>query len=554
MMKKLILCCLPFAATVALAQKSDEAAKYAATITKEALKSKLTILAGPEMEGRETASPGQKKAAAYIEDQFKAYGLKPGNGDSYQQLYPVYQDMLVENKLSVNGKTFSWDKDYSFTLQTSYNGAWTFNDIVFAGYGNVDSANKVNDYAGLDVKGKVVVVLDGGTTPSAPPAAGGRGNFGGPSQAKVAAARKNGAAVLLIVSTDFPRKNPTATKGRMTLQPPGSGTLQGAGAAPASSVNINNTNGRMTLQPSVSGTLQGAGGAPASPLFIASISEDVASALLGRTTKVATAELKTLRKGKYVSEFTLAAKKANVALESSNVIGVLPGTSKKDEYVFLTGHYDHLGKAGNVIWYGADDDGSGTVGVMQMAEAFAAAAKNGNKPKRTMIFMTVSGEEKGLLGSEYYSEHPTVNLAKASVDLNTDMIGRGDSSRKGDTLNYIYVIGHDKLSSDLAVINEGVNKQYTNIALDYKYDDPNDRNRIYYRSDHYNFAKKGVPILFFYDGMLGADYHRPTDTVDKIQFDIMAKRTQLVFHTAWVIANRDEMLKRDIPLNMPATR
>ena len=188
-----------------------------------------------------------------------------------------------------------------------------------------------------------------------------------------------------------------------------------------------------------------------------------------------------------------------------------------------------------------------------MAEAFAAAAKGGNKPKRTMIFMTVSGEEKGLLGSQYYSEHPTVDLAKASADLNTDMIGRGDSSRKGDTLNYVYVIGHDKLSSDLAPINEAVNKQYiSNLALDYKYDDPKDVNRIYYRSDHYNFARKGVPILFFYDGMLGADYHKPTDTVDKIQFEVMARRTQLVFHTGWVIANRDDMLKRDIPLTMPS--
>jgi Zn-dependent M28 family amino/carboxypeptidase len=167
--------------------------------------------------------------------------------------------------------------------------------------------------------------------------------------------------------------------------------------------------------------------------------------------------------------------------------------------------------------------------------------------------MTVSGEEKGLLGSAYYGDHPTIDLAKASVDLNTDMIGRGDSSRKGDTLNYIYVIGHDKLSSELVGINEGVNKKYiSNLALDYKYDDPNDQNQIYYRSDHYNFAKKGVPILFFYDGMLGADYHKPTDTVDKIQFEVMARRAQLVFHTAWVIANRDDMLKRDIPLNMPA--
>ena len=223
--------------------------------------------------------------------------------------------------------------------------------------------------------------------------------------------------------------------------------------------------------------------------------------------------------------------------------------------MFLTGHYDHLGKRGDVIYYGADDDGSGTVGVMQMAEAFSAAARKGNKPRRTLVFMTVSGEEKGLWGSDYYSEHPIFPLDKTTADLNTDMIGRVDTERKtADTLNYIYVIGHDKLSSELPIINEGVNTKYTNLTLDYKYDDPKDQNQIYYRSDHYNFAKKGVPILFFYDGMLQADYHRPTDTVEKINFELMQKRTKLVFHTAWEMANRDNMLKRDTPLNMPNSR
>jgi Zn-dependent M28 family amino/carboxypeptidase len=188
---------------------------------------------------------------------------------------------------------------------------------------------------------------------------------------------------------------------------------------------------------------------------------------------------------------------------------------------------------------------------MQMAEAFSTAAKKGNKPRRTIIFMTVSGEEKGLLGSQYYSEHPTVDLAKASADLNTDMVGRVDTERKtADSLNYVYVIGHDKLSSDLPVINEGVNKKYTNLVLDYKFDDPNDQNRIYFRSDHYNFARKGVPILFFYDGMLLADYHKPTDTIEKINFDLMQRRVKMIFHTAWEIVNRDNMLKRDTPLNM----
>jgi Zn-dependent M28 family amino/carboxypeptidase len=163
--------------------------------------------------------------------------------------------------------------------------------------------------------------------------------------------------------------------------------------------------------------------------------------------------------------------------------------------------------------------------------------------------MTVSGEEKGLWGSEYYSNNPVYTLDKTTADLNIDMIGRSDSSRRGDTTNYVYVVGDDKLSSDLKTISEAVNKKYTKLELDYKFNDPNDKNFIYYRSDHYNFAKKGVPIIFYYDGMLGSDYHRPTDTPEKIHYPLMARRAQLVFYTAWEMANRDQMLKRDIPLD-----
>lgn len=518
-MKKLLLLCLPFAATVAMAQQKDEnAEKFASLITPQALKEKLTILAGPEMEGRETASPGQKKAAAWIEAQFKSFGLKPGNGDSYQQLYPVYQDQLTDKKLTVNGKTYAWDKDYTFGI---LNGDWKFTDFVFAGYGNYDSAKNINDFAGLDLNGKVLVILE---NPAMPGGGMTRATFALMQGRSRYLAGKGIKGTLTVVN--FAGRQPANTKGGMRLAPPTAGAAQG-----------------------------GRGGQQASPLFAANISNAVASAILGRTATLSMAELKDVNKGNYWAELNVHAVRTNVQLESSNVIGVLPGTSKKDEYVFLTGHYDHLGKNGDVIYYGADDDGSGSVGVIQQAEAFAAAAKAGHRPKRTMIFMTVSGEEKGLLGSEYYSEHPTVDLSKASADLNTDMIGRGDTSRKGDTLNYIYVIGHDKLSSELAPINEGVNKLYNlNLGLDYKYDDPNDTQNIYFRSDHYNFAKKGVPILFFYDGMLGADYHRPTDTVDKIHFEVMAKRAQLVFHTGWVIANRDNMVKRDIPLPQMSRR
>lgn len=510
-MKKLLLICLPFACSLAMAQNNDPAARFAELITKEGLQNKLSVIASADMEGRETGYPGQKKAAAYIEEQFKSFGLKPGNGSSYQQLFPVYQDMLSNQVLRVNGRSFSWDKDYAYNMQSlPGSGDWTYNQFVFAGYGIVDSAKNIDDFARLDVKNKMVIVLDGGV---AAPAGGARRGFFNPNGAKVMSARLRGAAGLLIVSSEFPRPTATPTKGRMTLQAP---------AVPT-------------------GT----------PFFVATVSDELASALIGRTYRVPFSDFKDVNKGNYTAELKLSATKINQTLESSNVIGVLPGTDKKDEYVFLTGHYDHLGRVGDVIYYGADDDGSGTVSVMQMAEAFSAAAKKGNKPRRTIIFMTVSGEEKGLLGSQYYSEHPTIDLAKASADLNTDMVGRVDTERKtADSLNYVYVIGHDKLSSDLPVINEGVNKKYTNLVLDYKFDDPNDQNRIYFRSDHYNFARKGVPILFFYDGMLLADYHKPTDTIEKINFDLMQRRVKMIFHTAWEIVNRDNMLKRDTPLNM----
>ena len=318
-----------------------------------------------------------------------------------------------------------------------------------------------------------------------------------------------------MVTGDFPKKNATQLKGRLNLKAPAAGSS-------------NN-------------------------FLLATISPDVAAAAIGRTSSLTVAQWKEIPRGTYISEIKVVAKKTTELLQSSNVIGIIPGSDKKDEYLFITGHYDHLGKVGDVIWYGADDDGSGTVSVMQMAEAFAAAAKKNRGPRRTIAFMAVSGEEKGLLGSEYYSDHPIYPMEKTTANLNIDMVGRVDTERKtADTLNYVYVIGHDKLSSELPSINEGANNKYTGLVLDYKFDDPNDKNRIYYRSDHYNFARKGVPILFFYDGMLLADYHKPTDTVEKINFPLMEKRARMIFHTGWEMANRDNMLKRDSPLNMPS--
>jgi hypothetical protein len=504
-MKKLVWIFLPLLSTLTIAQKPEDLIKFSNVITKEGLKAKLSIIASAEMEGRETASPGQKRAAAYIESEFKRMGLQPGNGSSYQQLYPVFQDELTEKKLVVNGSSFEWDKDFSFSLQTISSGNFTYNNFVFAGYGIVDAEKNVNDYAGLDVQGKLVVVMEG--TEAGVPAMGPGGNRAfnanpASPMAKMRNAVAKGAAGLLIISADFPRKTPSMTKGSMYIRP-------------------NNNKG----------------------FVMATISKEVGKAILGANTA----------KNTYTTSINLVATKTVNTLESSNVVGIIPGSDKKDEYVVLSAHYDHLGKKGDVIWYGADDDGSGTVSVMQMAEAFATAAKKGKGPRRTMVFLIVSGEEKGLLGSDYYSEHPIYPMDKTTADLNTDMVGRVDTERQSaDSLNYVYVIGHDKLSTDLPIINEAANKKSSNITLDYKYDDPADKNMIYYRSDHYNFAKKGVPILFFYDGMLLADYHKPTDTIEKINFELMQKRVLMIYYTACEITNRDEMLKRDLKLNMPA--
>ena len=231
-----------------------------------------------------------------------------------------------------------------------------------------------------------------------------------------------------------------------------------------------------------------------------------------------------------------------VEVNTENMMAYLEGTDLKDELLVISSHYDHIGQNedGTVINNGADDDGSGTTGVMEIAEAFAQAAAEGHRPRRSILFLNVTGEEKGLLGSAYYADNPVFPIEKTVNNLNIDMIGRVDPEHEeSGNRDYVYVIGSEKLSSHLKIISEYANITYTGLDLDYRYDDPDDRNRFYYRSDHYNFAKSGIPIIFYFNGT-HPDYHRPTDTVDKIAFDVMAKRAQLVFHTAWLLVNRDK--------------
>ncbi|PHS61266.1 MAG: peptidase M28 [Flavobacterium sp.] len=228
---------------------------------------------------------------------------------------------------------------------------------------------------------------------------------------------------------------------------------------------------------------------------------------------------------------------------SQNVVAFIEGSEKPDEIIVLSAHYDHVGVKNGKIYNGADDDGSGTVTLMEMAQAFKIAKDNGNGPKRSILILHVTGEEIGLYGSKYYTENPLFPLENTVVNLNTDMIGRIGSEKEGND-NYIYLIGSDKLSQELHDLSEAVNKKYTNLELDYTYNDDNDPNRFYYRSDHYNFAKNNIPVIFYFNGT-HEDYHQPGDTPDKIEYELMAKRAQLIFLTAWEIANREGRITAD---------
>jgi len=229
--------------------------------------------------------------------------------------------------------------------------------------------------------------------------------------------------------------------------------------------------------------------------------------------------------------------------DSENVLAYIEGTEKPDEVLVLSAHLDHVGIHDGKVYNGADDDGSGTVALLEMAEAFQKAKKDGKGPKRSVLILHVTGEEKGLFGSRYYAENPVFPLANTVANINVDMIGRVDPEHK-DAPNYVYVIGADRLSTGLDAAVTKANKNLTDFKLDYKYNDRNDPQRIYYRSDHYNFAKKGVPAVFFFSG-IHEDYHQPTDTPDKIDYPLMTTRTKLIFHTAWELANSDERIKVD---------
>ena len=495
---------------------------FANSITSDDLAKHLNVLASDEYEGRETGTEGQRKAAHYIADHFRSLGLPDIMGeDAYFQKISFISERWKNIRMSVNGDPVKhlWDF-YSFPSTNAHRDTVKVDEIVFLGYG-IDDEN-YSDYEGVDVNGKTILIYDkepiGKKGISHVTNTTELSDWSTDWRKKLNAAKKHGVSTVLIIDSDFKANMAEARKVIVNR------SLEiGAGELPEENY--------------------------ANNCFISST---IAKKIIGDSFKdLVKARKKIQKKGKarnltLACQFELIQRKKVRSIQGENVLGFVEGTDAdlKDEVIIVTAHYDHLGKKGNSIYNGADDNGSGTSTVLEVAEAFAKAKKQGNGPRRSILFMLVSGEEKGLLGSEYYASNPVFPLAQTVANVNVDMVGRVDKKHE-DNPNYIYVIGADRLSTALHEINETANTTYVNLELDYTYNEKNDPNRYYYRSDHYNFAEKGIPAIFYFNGT-HEDYHKISDTVDKINFEKMAKIGQLVFHTTWELANRDERIQVDV--------
>jgi len=496
-MKKIIFLAATLMLTVSVfGQKSELSVQYGNSITNEGLFDHLSILASDALEGRETGERGQVMAAALISNHFQALNLNPivdiEGTKSYYQDVPLYSIFPGNTYLKIKKNTENNFGNVVYYGNSSINEEQSL-PVIFAGRGTE------SDFENLDVKGKAVLIMVEGTRAWRAPRK---------------MAMEQGAKLVLISSSptdeeyeDYAgRFKRYLSGGLITLDKP---------------ENDMEYLGLFLVAPSI-----------ASEIFNKSYEK------LNQTIKQKEAgnpdALKKVKNGK----ITFNINQVVTDFSSANVLGFMEGSDLKDELVVISAHYDHIGKRDSLINNGADDNGSGTSAIMEIAEAFSIAKKDGNGPRRSILFVAFTGEEKGLLGSEYYSKFPVIPLSQTIVDLNIDMIGRVDPKYK-NAEDYVFLVGSDKLSTELHELSENINSTYSKLNLDYTYNDINHPERIYYRSDHWNFAKNNIPVIFYTDGE-HEDYHKPTDTVDKINFNILRKRTQLVFHTAWELTNRDK--------------
>ena len=506
--------------------QNKTAIQFSQSISKDNAYKHLSVLASDEYEGRETGKKGAWMAADYIRTQFKNLGLTAPVNGSYFQPVGMATYSLSQTVLTINGTPMESLKDFVIQPNNVTLKGFTFNasEVLFAGYGL--NKGDYNDYAGQQVSGKVVMIFAAGdpTQKGAAPAANDRTAMRkamADRQAKISYLMDNGAAGIILVDPMLDNLTP-----EMKARYAGSDQVVLLKAATVERMQNQKSPNVVSVNTATANQILKASGST-----VEALQQQITAA-----GKPASKVLKV--------DISASAMKQENKVRAENVLGFLEGSDPKlkSEVLVISAHYDHEGlttSGEDKVFNGADDDGSGTTGVIMMAEAFAKAKKAGKGPKRSILFLAVVGEEKGLLGSDWYSENPIFPLKNTIANLNIDMIGRTGTEyqTKADSTNYIYVIGSDKLSTELRQISEAANKTYTKLHLDYKFDDPNDTERIYYRSDHYNFAKHGIPIIFYFNGV-HEDYHQPSDEVGKINFPLLAKRAQLAYYTAWELANR----------------
>lgn len=507
MKKNLLLGALGILAMTCAKEPADPTV-YGNTITSDDLKDLLYTYASDEFEGRETGEPGHDMATKYLQEKYISMGIaSPLLKDDYLQEVPLERQKLPEVSLIVNGKKATVLDDFIPPRNVNVP-SLNINQIVYAGYGiNTDI---YSDYNNLDVKGKVVLIKSGepqnadstyvtsGTKEKTQWTSGRRAR-----NLKIETASNLGARAVFIMD-DSAQKYYSNYYNRL-------------------------------LESDYEGRISSVSSDDETFSFI--INQAFAKQLVN--------DIDTNDAPKIVDvNIELSLKKNVSSFNSHNVVAFIEGEKNPDEIVVISAHLDHIGIEDGEVSNGADDDGSGTVAMLEIAQAFKTAIKDGFRPKRSILFLHLTAEEKGLQGSKYYTDiNPIFPLENTVANLNIDMIGRIDKFHENDR-NYVYVIGADMLSTELYNINETVNKKYTNIKLDYRYSNETDPNRYYYRSDHYNFAKNNIPVAFYFNGTHD-DYHKVTDTPDKIEYDLLEKRTRLVFYTAWELVNRDHRIVVD---------
>jgi hypothetical protein len=487
--------------------------KFAKSLSVEAMRQDLYFLAGEQCAGRGTDQAGLQVAAEYIAKQMRTAGINPPkitqyNGTTtttdYFQKVPLTKKGIESMNLSVNGKNYkAYSEFYADKNIVSAN--ITADEIVFLGFG-IDDKNYTD--LTINIENKVVLIFEGEPTKK------------GISWLTKSNKKSRYAANFRAKVRELKKKNPKA--------------IICAGASISNNIN---QYGSYLSAPTYDVDDAKAEKSAAETIPVINITPETAKNLVANYAKI----LKKINQKGKPKTFTFRANMAfgietfEKQVISQNIAGYIKGTEKPDEVLVISAHYDHLGSNEKSTYFGADDNGSGTTMVLNLMRVFAKTIGTELAPKRSVLFLFMTGEEKGLLGSEYYTYNPIFPLENTIADLNTDMVGRIDDAHANNP-NYVYVIGADKLSTELNEINEAANDN-VGLELDYTYNDENDPNQFYYRSDHYNFAKNGIPVIFYFNGV-HADYHQPTDTPDKINYEKMQKIGTLVFYTATDLLNR----------------